>query len=199
MWESFLSLWSDRTFLRDLVKENPFLGALIFVLLQALQVIIAPLPGEVTGFIGGFLFGALGGFVLSTIGILLGSGIAFTLMRKLRRRFFTKYEANPYYLKVKRVFRRYGLYGVFLLYLFPGFPKDLLNYFMAFMPISFKAFMIVSNLGRAPGTLALAIQGDVVYGGHPYRIIIVTGAFILAFLLFLLFKKRLENYLNSTT
>lgn len=199
MWESFLSLWSDRTFLRDLVKANPFLGALIFVLLQALQVIIAPLPGEVTGFIGGFLFGAFGGFVLSTIGILLGSGIAFTMMRKLRRRFFTKYESNPYYLKVKRVFRRYGLYGVFLLYLFPGFPKDLLNYLMAFMPISFKAFMIVSNLGRAPGTLALAIQGDVVYGGHPYRIIIVTGAFILAFLLFLLFKKRLENYLNSTT
>jgi len=199
VWESFLSLWSDRTFLRDIVKENPFLGALIFVLLQALQVIIAPLPGEVTGFIGGFLFGAFVGFVLSTIGILLGSGIAFTLMRKLRRQFFTKYEANPYYFKVKRVFRRYGLYGVFLLYLFPGFPKDLLNYLMAFMPISFRTFMIVSNLGRAPGTLALAIQGDVVYGGHPYRIIIVTGAFILAFLLFLLFKKRLENYLNATT
>ncbi len=186
---SLSDLWTDREFLREFVQKNPLLGALLFIILQSLQVVIAPLPGEVTGFMAGFLFGGFMGFLLSTIGIAIGSGLAFGLARLFRRRFLVRYELHPLYLRVKKLFRRYGLWGVFLLYLFPGFPKDFLNYLLAFMPITFKAFFIISNIGRAPGTLALAIQGDVIYGGHPYRIIFTTLAFLLAFFLFLWLKK----------
>ncbi|MCS7150687.1 MAG: TVP38/TMEM64 family protein [Caldimicrobium sp.] len=199
MWEEIVSLWEDRSLLRDLVRENPLLGAVLFTILQALQVVIAPLPGEVTGFMAGFLFGTIPGFLLSTTGILLGSMLAFLLVRTFRKHFLKRYEFHPYYVKIKRVFRKYGLTGVFILYLIPGFPKDILNYLVGFMPISFKSFIVVSTIGRAPGTLALAIQGDVVYGGHPLRIILVTSAFAVAFLSFLLLKKRLENYLNSNS
>ncbi|MCS7199922.1 MAG: TVP38/TMEM64 family protein [Caldimicrobium sp.] len=185
--------------MRDLIQKNPLWGALLFVILQAIQVVVAPLPGEVTGFMAGFLFGAPLGFLLSTTGILIGSTIAFLIVRSFRRHFLRKYELHPTYIKIKRIFKRYGLPGVFILYLIPGFPKDILNYFVGFMPITFRSFIIVSTLGRAPGTLALAIQGDVVYGGHPLRIILVTTAFAGAFIIFLLVRKRLENYFNSTT
>ncbi|MCX7874508.1 MAG: TVP38/TMEM64 family protein [Caldimicrobium sp.] len=199
MWENLSSLWEDRALLRDLIQKNPLWGALLFVILQAIQVVVAPLPGEVTGFMAGFLFGAPLGFLLSTTGILIGSTIAFLIVRSFRRHFLRKYELHPTYIKIKRIFKRYGLPGVFILYLIPGFPKDILNYFVGFMPITFRSFIIVSTLGRAPGTLALAIQGDVVYGGHPLRIILVTTAFAGAFIIFLLVRKRLENYFNSTT
>lgn len=195
MLDHLLAYWEDREFLRELVKENPYKGALIFVILQALQVILAPLPGEVTGFMAGFLFGSWLGFFLSTAGIILGSSLAFLMVRAFRKRFLLKYEFHPLYLRIKKLFKKYGLYGVFLLYLFPGFPKDLLNYLMAFMPISFKSFLIVSNLGRAPGTFALAIQGDVVYEGHPYKIILTTLAFLTALLIFFILKKRYEKIL----
>lgn len=197
--ETLQSLWEDRTAVREFVRAHPLLGAFLFVFLQALQVIVAPLPGEVTGFLGGFIFGAPLGFTLSMIGISIGSVVAFLAIRKVRDRYFKKYYQNEHYRRLKRYFRKFGPFGIFFLYLFPGFPKDLLNYLVALMPISLRGFLIICILGRAPGTLALSIQGDIVYEGHPYRIFIVTSAFLIAFLAFILLRKRLESYLNSNT
>jgi len=195
MLEELLRLWSDRELLREVVRAHPYLGPFLFVLLQALQVVIAPIPGEVTGFVAGFLFGGFWGFFLSTLGLFLGSMIAFLLARALKSHFLRRYENHPFYLKVMKLFLKYGHYGTFFLYLFPGFPKDLLSYLLGLMPISLRAFLLLSTLGRAPGTFALALQGDVVYGGHPLRILFVTLAFALAFLAFFLLKRRLERYL----
>ncbi|MFN4131597.1 MAG: TVP38/TMEM64 family protein [Caldimicrobium sp.] len=198
MIANLLSYWQDRTLLRDIVEENPIKGALIFLILQVLQVVLAPLPGEVTGFVAGFLFGTFLGFFLSTLGILIGSALSFLIASFFKKHFLLKYENHPNYVKIKKLFRKHGLYGVFFLYLFPGFPKDLLNYLMAFMPIKLRTFLILSNLGRAPGTFALALQGDVVYGGHPYRILLVSSGFLLAFVIFLLLKKNFEKSLYES-
>lgn len=198
MLEELIRLWQDRAFLREVSQTHPYLAPIVFVVLQALQVIVAPLPGEVTGFMAGFLFGAFWGFILSMCGIVLGSFVVFCLVSAFRRHFLKRYEIHPYYLKLKSLFRKYGLFGIFMLYLFPGFPKDLLNFLVPLMPISIKALLIISSLGRAPGTLALSIQGDVVYGGSPYRIILVSSAFLFAFLIFLFLRRQLEKYLNNS-
>jgi len=47
----------DQNFLRQTLSEWGIWAPVIFILLQALQVIVAPIPGEVTGVLGGFLFG----------------------------------------------------------------------------------------------------------------------------------------------
>ena len=47
----------DKRFLKQTLREWGILAPVIFIALQALQVIIAPIPGEVTGILGGFLFG----------------------------------------------------------------------------------------------------------------------------------------------
>jgi len=132
---------------------------------------------------------------LSSLGIFIGSAMAFLIARAFRSYFLKKLGEHPFYLKILKVFARYGHTGTFFLYLFPGFPKDLLNYLLGLMPISLRAFLLISSLGRAPGTFALALQGDVVYGGQPLRILFVTLAFALAFLAFFLLKRRLERYL----
>jgi hypothetical protein len=46
---------------RFLVSYGPY-SAAIFTLLQALQVVIAPIPGELTGVVGGYLYGNAFGF-----------------------------------------------------------------------------------------------------------------------------------------
>lgn len=196
--DNFLSLWQDREKLRLFIAQHPFWGGIIFVFLQAFQVIVAPIPGEATGFVAGFLFGALKGFLLSLAGIILGSTIAFFLARFFKKKFLVKYQRHPYYLKLKKVFKKYGATGVFFLYLFPGFPKDLLNYLMGILPISFKSFLFLSILGRIPGTLALAMQGDVVYEGKPYKIFILSLVFLLVFLLFLILKKKFYQSIEET-
>lgn len=49
----------------------------VFILLQIVQVVAAPIPGEATGLIGGYLYGPVLGTVYSTIGLTIGSWIAF--------------------------------------------------------------------------------------------------------------------------
>jgi len=84
-----VSLWVHLTptpavrFLIRLYVDPPFLKAepqawgvwapLVFIGIQALQVVVAPIPGEVTGFLGGFVFGQWIGLAYSMVGLSLGS------------------------------------------------------------------------------------------------------------------------------
>ncbi len=76
-----LSLFLNREKMMDfLASLGPF-SFIGFILIQAVQVVVSPIPGEVTGFIGGFLYGTFLGIALSTIGLTLGSWAAFSLAR----------------------------------------------------------------------------------------------------------------------
>ena len=84
-----MSLWVHLTptpavrFLIRLYVDPPFLKAelqawgmwapLVFIGIQALQVVVAPIPGEITGFLGGFVFGQWVGLAYSMVGLSLGS------------------------------------------------------------------------------------------------------------------------------
>src|SRR5919108_6397126 len=67
-----------RRLARFLSSLGPY-SAAVFMLLQALQVVISPLPGELTGVVGGYVYGVSFGFLTSTLGLTLGSWIAFEL------------------------------------------------------------------------------------------------------------------------
>src|SRR5438132_13304914 len=67
-----------RRLARFLSSLGPY-SAAVFMLLQALQVVISPLPGELTGVVGGYVYGVNVGFLFSTLGLTLGSWIAFEL------------------------------------------------------------------------------------------------------------------------
>ena len=65
--------------LLNYIKEKEALGILIFIGIQALQVIIPLIPP--IQIIGGVLFGSVMGSVYSCIGIYLGMSIVFVIVR----------------------------------------------------------------------------------------------------------------------
>ncbi len=69
-------------------------GPLVFIVIQALQVIVSPVPGEITGPVGGALFGTLWGAVYSTIGLTLGTLACFALGRKWGEPLVVRGSAN---------------------------------------------------------------------------------------------------------
>ena len=72
IWENvsyFYHLLSDRDRIRDFIASFGFGAPLVFMGIQILQVIFAPVPGEATGFIGGYLFGVLKGFIYSSMAL----------------------------------------------------------------------------------------------------------------------------------
>ena len=71
--------------LRDDILAHGPRAPFFFILIQVLQVIFAPIPGEASGLLGGYLFGALPSFIYSSIGLTMGSAAAFGFGRLLRQ------------------------------------------------------------------------------------------------------------------
>ena len=165
-WRYLLHLYQDKHFLRETVKSWGWLGPLVFIVIQALQVILSPIPGEATGLAGGFLFGVSLGFFYSTIGLTLGTLACFGIGRWLGRPFVRRFVADHYWERMGFIIEAEGAILCFVLYLIPGFPKDILSYLFGLSPMPFWVFALVSTLGRAPGTWILSAQGSHVAPGQ---------------------------------
>jgi len=136
------------------------LSVVIFIGLQILQVIVAPIPGEVNGFIGGYLYGPVLGTLYSTIGLAIGSLIAFVLARWLGLPFVEKVIDPKMLRKYDHFMEHRGTLITFILFLIPGFPKDALSYIIGLSHMKMTTFLIVCTGGRLFGTLMLSISGN---------------------------------------
>ncbi|PIP36090.1 MAG: hypothetical protein COS92_04920 [Desulfobacterales bacterium CG07_land_8_20_14_0_80_52_14] len=150
---------ADREEIKRVVIGFGPMGPAVFILIQILQVLLAPIPGEATGFIGGFLFGSLKGFIYSSIGLTLGSCLNFGVGRLLGKRYVRKAIPEKKLNWFDAFVRHQGAIVVFICFLIPGFPKDLLSLFLGVTSIPFKVFIAMAGIGRIPGTLMLSIQG----------------------------------------
>ncbi len=168
----------------------------VFIVIQSLQVIFAPIPGEATGFLGGFLFGGPMGFVYSTLGLTLGSILAFLLGRWLEIHLIEKLVSKPTLDKFDFIIERQGTLIAFLLFLLPGFPKDYLCFILGLSKMPFRVFLLIVTIGRMPGTLMLSLQGAQVYRGDYITFLALLGLFLLAALLMLLYKESLYQFLR---
>lgn len=166
---------SDRERLQAWLKTAGPWGPLLFITVQALQVVLAPIPGEATGFLGGFLFGVPLGFLYSTIGLTIGSVLAFLAGHWLEQRLVVKIVSPATMQRFDFFMDHQGALVAFLLFLFPGFPKDSLCFILGLSPMSLKLFVILVFFGRMPGTLMLTLQGAKVYEGEYLLFALILG------------------------
>lgn len=144
----------------DFVNSFGPLSVVIFIGLQILQVIVAPIPGEVNGFIGGYLYGPVLGTLYSTIGLAIGSWIAFALARTLGLPFVEKVIDPKMLRKYDHFMEHRGVLITFILFLIPGFPKDALSYIIGLSHMKMTTFLIVCTGGRLFGTIMLSVSGN---------------------------------------
>ena len=159
----FYALVTDRERLKLFLTTFGMAAPVVFILLQVLQVIFAPSPGEVSGFIGGYLFGTLPGFLYSSIGLTAGSWINFSIGRFMGKRYIRKRIPPEKLERFDRLLKRRGLLVIFFLFAFPGFPKDYPCLFLGLSRIPLKVFLVMTALGRMPGTLILSLQGAALF------------------------------------
>ena len=131
-----------------------------FIFLQIVQVIAAPIPGEATGFLGGFLYGPFLGILLNTIGLTIGSVIAFQLSRTFGRPAVDRLVDPKTMSRFDFLLHHKGGFLVFLLFLLPGFPKDYLCYILGLGHLSLFEFTVIGATGRLLGTMMLTFGGS---------------------------------------
>jgi uncharacterized membrane protein YdjX (TVP38/TMEM64 family) len=178
------------------IRSYPY-DELIFIFIQIVQVVAAPIPGELTGLIGGYLYGPLWGTIYSTIGLTIGSWIAFFLARLFGEPLLEKVVKKEVFEKFDHFMEHRGLTVSFLLFLIPGFPKDYLCYIMGVSRIPALTFIIISTIGRFFGTMMLSITGNVAEHEQYRLLAIVVAAGIAVFALAYYYRDHLLEILKN--
>src|SRR6266511_2858078 len=168
-------LYVDKKFLKQTLRQLGVLAPIVFILLQALQVIISPIPGEATGFLVGYLFGEWLGLIFSTIGLTLGSVVAFWIGRWLGEHYVRNLVSKETWNRLGFIVEAEGAILCFIIFVIPGLPKDMVCYLFGISPMPLWVFALVSGLGRIPGTWVLSSQGAHVESGD-YRYTILISA-----------------------
>jgi len=192
-----VDLFLDRHRLLRFIDDHRANAVILFIGLQALQVIAAPIPGEATGFVGGYLFGTGAGIVYSTIGLTIGSWTAFTIARLLGRHLVERLVSARTIRKYDYLMKHEGLLLAFLMYLVPGFPKDMLCYLLGLGHMGHVPFLIVSTSGRMLGTVLLTVGGALFREERYGAFAVVFGAGVAVILTVTLFRKDIERWLRG--
>jgi uncharacterized membrane protein YdjX (TVP38/TMEM64 family) len=192
-------LYRDKTFLKDTVASWGWLAPLVFIVIQALQVIISPFPGEITGPVGGALFGTLWGVVYSTIGLTIGTMICFGIGRMWGEPLVRPWLSEHNWNRMNFIIEAEGAILCLILYLIPGFPKDMISYLFGISPMPFWVFAIVSTLGRLPGTFIGSYFGaHVAEQQYLYAIIFIALVAAVTLPLFY-YRQRIIRLLSRKT
>ena len=170
---------------------------LAYILLQILQVIIAPIPGGAIEFLGGYLFGVEAGFTYSMIGLVLGSWLAFSLARLFEKWAVEKFVSPETRKKFDYLIGHEGVILSFLLFLIPGFPKDALCYILGLTPMHVGIFLIISTIGRIPGTLIACLQGGKAFEHQYTTFLILLGLSSLVLLVFYIYHDEIHSLLKK--
>lgn len=162
-WPWLSVIFHDPSAFRQWILQWGVWAPFIFLLLQVLQVIVFVIPGEVTQIAAGWLFGFGWGSALSLLGILVGSAIAFGLARRLGVPFVHRIAGAEAVTKFDGLMGSPRFIGsLFLLFVIPGIPKDVLCYVAGLSRIRFFPFMLLSSVARLPGIFGSSLMGKAV-------------------------------------
>jgi len=190
-------LYQDHQEFKKTISSYGAYAPLAYILLQIIQVIIAPIPGGAIEFLGGVLFGVKAGFIYSMIGLLIGSWIAFSLARIFEKIAVEKFVSEQTRKKFDYLVEHEGVILSFILFLLPGFPKDALCYILGLTPMHLGIFLIISTIGRIPGTLIACLQGGKAFDHQYYTFGILLGASALVILVFYIYHGEIHNLVKK--
>jgi uncharacterized membrane protein YdjX (TVP38/TMEM64 family) len=189
-----IDYFTNRRLLLDFIRRHRAYAALIFIGIQAIQVVAAPIPGEVTGFVGGVFFGAGLGILYSTIGLALGSWTAFLLARFAGRPLVDRLVSEETVRRYDYIMKHKGLLLAFLVFLIPGFPKDVFCYLLGLGHMRQRDFLIVSTSGRLFGTVLLTLGGSFFRNQRYGALSTLAGVSIILILLVMIYRESIERW-----
>jgi uncharacterized membrane protein YdjX (TVP38/TMEM64 family) len=156
----FLSTFSDPEAARELIVDAGPWGPLVFIAMQVVQVLIAPIPGQVVAVVGGYAFGPFWALVYTMVGATIGFTLIFVLARKLGRPFVERFVSRNILERFDYLAETRGVLVFFLIFLLPAFPDDVISFIAGLTRIRIRTLVLVSLAGRLPGYAVLSAVGN---------------------------------------
>lgn len=196
--QPLLSLFTNQEQLKQSIDSAGVFGPLVYILLQATQVLIAPIPGQVTGLASGYLFGPHLGVLYSMIGAAIGFTIIFVITRRYGRPLVERFFNKKHIEKFDYITKNNGTLTLFLIFLLPAFPDDLICFLAGLTTIPIRTLIVISILGRLPGYYLLALTGsDLSQGGISPGVLTAGVVALFVILVAYLQKEWLNDFVKS--
>lgn len=196
LWQTgfFSSLGSLEEMRAYIARFSPY-SHLFYFVIQLLSVIVAPIPSNVTALAGALLFGTWPAFLLTWGAVTLGSVLVFWLARVLGQPFVDRFVGEKVSAKYMDLVRRKRDVFLFLAFLFPFFPDDLLCILAGLTDVPIGRFLVITLLTRPWGLLvSCMVGGSVLAIPIPVMVLIgVTG--VALFLVCMKYGDRWEEKL----
>ena len=161
--EQIIRMMTDPNYVRNAIRSIQPYGALVYVVVQAIQIVLVVIPGEPLELAAGYAFGAIPGSLLCLLGESIGSIAVLLLVRKFGRSIALLFFSEKRLDSLK--FLHYSpkrLLIFSIIFILPGSPKALLCYFAGLTDIDIHKLMIICTLGRIPAIVTSTIGGDAI-------------------------------------
>lgn len=195
LWNPLINFIEDPESLALWIENAGVWGPIVFMLLNTSQVLLAIIPGGPFEIAAGALFGPWIGTLMCDIAMSLGGMITFLFVRKFGMKFIELFIDKKEIESVKFLHSNPKSTALlFLFFLLPGTPKDLMCYVVGLTDIKWTSWLFINLIGRFPAILLSALSGSAL-GEERYSIFIATFAsiIILFFLGSFLYKKFNHN------
>lgn len=159
VWGYRCGIFTDTAKMQTLLDRAGFLAPLLFIAIQAIQVVIPILPGAVGCVFGVAFFGAVKGFIYNYIGICIGSVIAFLIARSCGQDFVINMTGKKFFSKYSRYLideNRFEKAFAILIFL-PIAPDDFLCYLAGISGIKTRKFVAIILLGKPAAILLYSL------------------------------------------
>lgn len=181
--QEFWRAINDQQQLQAFVERLGWTGPLGLILLNALQIIVAPIPGYIIQAAAGFLYGPLWGGIWASIGLFVGSMTAMKLARVYGRPLVEKLVGAGRLTKWEQVTHSDNplLWTVLLL----GPTGDLPFHLAGLSHVSFLTIALITACIRMPSVFVAAAVGAGAVSLSWWQfalVVVVLGALILVFL-----------------
>ena len=135
-------------------------GIWIYMGLVILQIFAAIVPGGPFEIAGGYLYGALPGALICDAAMTIGSVLVFLISRKAGRKFVYLFFSEEQIRSVRFLHTSEKKeFFLFLFFLIPGTPKDLMSYVVGLTDVSLKAWIFITAVGRVPAIYLSTLSG----------------------------------------
>ncbi|REK15961.1 MAG: TVP38/TMEM64 family protein, partial [Actinobacteria bacterium] len=149
-----ISTFTSADEFRDWVEGFGAWGPLVFLGAQAIQVIVAPVPGAVFPPVGSLAFGPWPALVLSLAGMAIGSAVVFLAARRWGRPLALRLAGKENVDKYEGLIEARGNILLWLVFLLPLLPDDAVCALAGVSRIPFRRFMLIAVVGRVPAVAA---------------------------------------------
>jgi uncharacterized membrane protein YdjX (TVP38/TMEM64 family) len=196
-WRFGPGLWAlvrDETALREYIARLGWPGPLALIVINAVQIVVAPIPGYLVQGASGFLFGPLWGGVWGSLGLLIGATLAMLLARLFGRPLAERFVGAERLARWERTTHSDSALVWWLILMAPV--GDIVYFLAGLSQVSIVKVLALTLISRVPFTFLVAAAAAGVTFLPWWQLVLILLVLVLLFWITTRYQDRLLGWID---